>query len=67
MKEIDMSFRNQRVRLWFVVVLPKLFTSIVLFILLPREYHLIPIFLPITALLIYYGLLMLGRYKGKSI
>ena len=36
----EVSFRNPVVRMWFYVMLPTIIVSIILFIILPTEYHL---------------------------
>lgn len=35
----EVSFRNPIVRMWFYVMLPTIIVSIILFIILPYEYH----------------------------
>lgn len=35
----EVSFRNPIVRVWFYVILPTIIASIILFIILPSEYH----------------------------
>ncbi|QUG42777.1 hypothetical protein KD050_05780 [Psychrobacillus sp. INOP01] len=37
----EVSFRNPLVRMWFYVMLPTIIASIILFIILPSEYHLV--------------------------
>lgn len=37
----EVSFRNPIVRMWFYVMLPTIIASIILFIILPSEYHLV--------------------------
>lgn len=54
MKEFELSFKNKRVSMWFILVLPVIILSGVLFFLLPTEYQWVPSFLPVTAIIIFF-------------
>lgn len=63
MEAFELSFKNKRVRMWFIWVLPVIILSGILFFPLPIEYHWIPSFLPIIAIIIFYGWVKFDKNK----
>jgi len=65
MEAIELTFKNKRVRMWFLWVLPIIFLSVTLYFLLPIEYHWIPSFLVITGIIIFYGWVKFDKKKNR--
>lgn len=65
MEKFHLSFKNKQVRMWFFIVIPGIPLTLLLYLFLPREFHLIPSLLPIPLILIYLGWLIVDRNKQK--
>jgi hypothetical protein len=66
MERMELSFKNSRVRMWFLVMVPAIFITILLFITLPNNYHFIPTATPIVAMVVYWVWDGLEKYKSKK-
>lgn len=62
----ELNFKNKQVRIWFITIIPTIILAILLYIMLPINFHLIPTLLLITAVIIYYGWIFINRKKQKK-
>ncbi|ALS77416.1 hypothetical protein FQ085_05690 [Planococcus sp. ANT_H30] len=66
MNRFDMSFKNNRVRVYFATMIPLIIGAILLYLFLPNELQLIPTLMVIIGVITYYIWLILDRKKQKG-
>lgn len=66
MEGLDLSMKNKYVKVWIVTVLPAIVLTILLFIFMSREYHFIPIALPIVTIIPVYLWVMMDIKKQRN-
>ncbi len=66
MERMELSFKNRRVKMWFLVMVPALLIAILLFIILSSDYHFVPTVIPIVAMVAYWVWSVLEKYKSKK-
>ncbi|MRH43513.1 hypothetical protein GH741_12570 [Aquibacillus halophilus] len=66
MKEFELSFENKHLRIWFVVMIPALILTILLFIFLPSELQYLPIWIPIITISFYWGWVIIKEKQNKT-
>ncbi|MBL5768343.1 hypothetical protein MXL46_20255 [Heyndrickxia sporothermodurans] len=60
------NFKNKRVRVWFLTVLPAIILAILLYTLLPIKYNVIPMLFLIAAVMIYYSWVFIDKKKQRK-
>ncbi|KOF09064.1 hypothetical protein AC739_17105 [Planococcus glaciei] len=66
MERFEMSFKNKRVRIWFLVILPITVLAILLTIFLPTEMQIVPTLLLMATLVVYYAWVFMSQRKNKG-
>ncbi|MGI2326914.1 hypothetical protein [Planococcus sp. YIM B11945] len=66
MERFDMSFKNKKVRVYFGLIVPVIIVAIIMHFVLPPAYQMIPTFLVLSGIAVFYLWVLIDRRRQKG-